>query len=74
MSIAQTIFRKLTTRNTLSLGTAGVFLYVVFYVVTVDSSPTENPVVMLLLGQFSTVIGMIYIFYYRKTQSKENTS
>jgi hypothetical protein len=67
------ILKKLTVRNLIAVGTVSAFLAVVYRLLTGGVEVTDSPVLMMLLGQFSTVVGLIYYFYFRKPQSKEST-
>jgi len=65
-SNCQKCLNKITVRNFITLATISVFLGVVVYIMAIDTSVTENPILMLLLGSFLGAVTMIYTFYYRK--------
>lgn len=70
------LLNKLTTRNLVALMTAFTLNYEVIYAtthVTEVLKALENPLVTFILGTFNTVVIMVFIFYFRKSQSKEST-
>lgn len=71
---SETLVKKLTTRNFIAISTVLTFLGAVGYTIVYHPEITENPLFTYLLGQFSTVVGLIYYFYFRKPQSKESTA
>ncbi|MBI5697109.1 MAG: hypothetical protein HZC29_01100 [Thaumarchaeota archaeon] len=72
--MSKTLTEKLTTRNFIAIATILTFLGSVAYTIVYHPEMTENPLFTYLLGQFSTVVGLIYYFYFRKPQSKESTA
>lgn len=68
---AKAILNKLRVRNILSLATSGTFLWTVWYTITQQPEVLENPLVTFLLGTFGPIVMMVYVFHYRKAQSKE---
>lgn len=68
------IWQKLTTRNILALTTTSAFLGIVGFIVKEGIDSAENPITMMLLGQFSTVVALIYYFYFRKQQHAKETT
>jgi len=65
---------KLTTRNILAVTTAGVFNYLVYYIVTnpeaLVETVKENPELSIagavVLGAFIPVVKDVYQFFFRK--------
>ena len=70
-TLGEKILDKLKARIILALLMSGIFSYVVYAVINTPSLK-DNPVLMLVLGGLLNVITMIYIFYFRKAQSKES--
>lgn len=68
------ILRKLTVRNVMALATTGVFLWSIVYsvmnIAKVAAAIEGNSTIALLVGVFITIVPMVYIFYFRKTQAK----
>lgn len=71
------ILQKLTTRNYLAVLTATSFVAAVLWGIlhpTDVADAIANPLITLLLGQFTVVVVLIYNFYFRKPQQKETTA
>ena len=68
------IWEKITTRNILAIITTSAFLGVIGFIIKNEIDLAENPITMMLLGQFSTVVALIYYFYFRKKQSVPEVS
>lgn len=68
------IWQKLTTRNILAIITTVTFLGVIGFIIKNEVDLAENPITMMLLGQFSTVVALIYYFYFRKQQHAKETT
>ncbi len=71
--LAEKILDKLKARIILALIMTGIFGYVVYAVIN-SPSLKDNPIMMLVLGGLINTIALIYIFYFRKSQTKEKTS
>ena len=72
-SLGDKILDKLKARIILALIMTGIFGYVVYAVITIPTLK-DNPILMLVLGGLIQTISLIYIFYFRKSQTKEKTS
>lgn len=74
MNIAKQVLAKMTTRNILATSTTGIFLYIVQFIITSSPQLLENPLVTGILGAFTTVVVMIYVFYFRTSGTTGLTS
>jgi len=63
------IWQKITTRNILAIITSVAFLGTIGFIIKNEIDLAENPITMMLLGQFSTITAIVYYFYFRKKQS-----
>lgn len=77
MSVADSILKKLTTRNILANGIIGVFLwsivYGTLYIEKVSKAIESSSLLAALVGVFITLIPIIIFFYFRKPQKKETS-
>lgn len=71
--LADKILDKLKARIILALIMTGIFGYVIYAVINIPTLK-DNPILMLVLGGLINTIALIYIFYFRKSQTKEKTS
>ncbi len=74
ITFSDKILKKFTARNYLAITTGTALLFCVVYGLTdttqaIDS--LENPLVTYIFGQFGAIVLMVYVFYFRKSQSKE---
>ena len=65
------ILEKLTTRNTLAIGTGATFLGIIAYIITQAPELVENPIVTGFLGAFTTLTTLVYQFYFRRANPEE---
>ena len=72
------LLQKLTVRNTLALGTIGVFLWTITYGVQnidkVSKALESSSLLSAFAGSFLTIVPVVYYFYFRKKPSTEATS
>ena len=74
MNITEKLFEKLTARNYLAIITSTALVFAVIYGLTKPGEVADaiaNPLITYIMGQFGTVVVMVYVFYFRKQPAKE---
>ena len=75
MDLHKDILTKLTARNYLATITGSALIFCVVYGLTntVEAlEALENSLVTYIFGQFGAIVLMVYVFYFRKSQTKES--
>jgi len=75
MNFVERLFEKLTARNYLAIITSTALVFAVIYGLTKPDEVADaiaNPLITYIMGQFGTVVVMVYVFYFRKQPAKES--
>ena len=68
------LLKKLTTRNFIAISMTSTLIYAIYKSLNSPELVTvalDNPLITYIMGTFTSAVGLVMYFYFRKPQTKE---